>query len=298
MSRYLDVNFIHWKAWAGFLCLFILGAGLRLIGLTTSKVDMWQVGTSIAWLLGGLAVYSLSRRMTSEAGALAALAFYYLLPLGILASRSGESGSFVVLWITFMIYGLYRWIERRSWLWLVWIGVCLAAFGFGLVIVDGLSFNSVVKWIGEAPALMISPSFYIRWFERIHATMDLFLVLLSLAAIFLLPGSRRNFLFCLWIGYGIAALTSPSQAIQHDNFHLILIPIVALSLAALVHKFYQEITTRGKAWQVFFTLFCVVAILLSAGYAWNKVLIADEQNAIQHFLKLSLGLLYRIMFHL
>lgn len=67
------------------------------------------------WLVGGAALYRLTRRMVGVMGGLTALAFYLVQPMGVLISRRFQPDPFMVMWILFAALALDRWRERRDW---------------------------------------------------------------------------------------------------------------------------------------------------------------------------------------
>ena len=92
---------------------------------------------SIFWILGGLALYDLARRMAkysikegSEAtsdrvafiSALVALAYYLVLPFSVQASRAFQPDPGMTVWITLTAYAAYRWSETSSWKWTLTAG--------------------------------------------------------------------------------------------------------------------------------------------------------------------------------
>ncbi len=82
-----------------------------------------RVYTSLAWVLGGAAIYALARRLTSAAGGATAAAFYLFLPYGIIASRSFQPDPFMVALIAGFAWAWWHWFERRSWGWAVAAGL-------------------------------------------------------------------------------------------------------------------------------------------------------------------------------
>lgn len=279
---------VNWKFWAGFLCLLFLGAGLRLLNLTTGSIRSLEVASALAWLIGGFFIYALSHQISSTLGALICLAYYYLLPLGIIVEETDKTGALVVVWLTLAMSGLYLLIKKRKLFWVAWVIVCLITLILVFFLLSPLSLASPGERIREIMKLLISPVFYLRWFEQLHGNLDFLLVLISAAAIFLLSKSLRNFLLSIWLVYGITVLTFPAQAMNNDNFHQLLIPIVAISLGVVGDSFYREISKRGKVWQVLLLAVFVLAVLISTGYAWKRVLTAAELSAILYPLKLDL----------
>lgn len=272
--------------WVAVIGLLFLGAGLRLINLRTGAISSLEFVTALAWLIGGFFIYALSRQISSTIGALICLAYYYLLPLGIIVEKNYQTGSMVVVWLTIAIYGLYRLIAKRRFYWAAWIVICLVTLIIEFFLLESFSLGN----LGERVKLWVSPVFYLRWFEQLHGNLDLFLVLISAAAIFLLSKPIRNYFLSIWLIYGISALSFPAQAMNNAYFHQLLIPIVAVSLGVLGDSFYREISKRGQVWQVLLLAVFTLAVVISTGYALNRVLNAAELNTILHPLKRSFSI--------
>ena len=81
-----------------------------------------RIFTSLFWLVGGVALFDLSRRMTSTGGALLATAFYLFLPFGVIASRSFQPDPGMVMWVILATYAFYRWAQGKQWRWAILAG--------------------------------------------------------------------------------------------------------------------------------------------------------------------------------
>jgi hypothetical protein len=95
------------------------------IYLLMGAENLWisRIVTSFFWIIGGLALFALARRLTSSSGALLALGYYLVLPFAVQASRSFQPDPGMVMWIMLGVYALYRWGERPSWKWAVLAGI-------------------------------------------------------------------------------------------------------------------------------------------------------------------------------
>ena len=82
-----------------------------------------RVLSSIYWLLGGLALFSLARRIASTDGAIIALLYYLFLDFGIIASRSFQPDPLMVALILAGLWAFYNWLEKRTWKWVVITGL-------------------------------------------------------------------------------------------------------------------------------------------------------------------------------
>jgi len=87
--------------------------------------ELWiaRLYAILFWVIGGVGLFLLARKITSVDGALLAEAVYLLLPFGIYASRSFQPDPLMVMWIIWAAYCLYRWSETRSWKWALLAGV-------------------------------------------------------------------------------------------------------------------------------------------------------------------------------
>ncbi len=98
---------------------------MALSYLVSGGEVLWlsRIYASLAWALGGFALYSLARRLTSVEGGLFALAFFLVLPAGVPMSRTFQPDPLMVAAILFAAYAGYRWIDTLSWRWTALAGV-------------------------------------------------------------------------------------------------------------------------------------------------------------------------------
>lgn len=66
------------------------------------------------WVLGGIPLYLLAKKFMSVTGALAAAAFYELLPFGVTASRSFQPDPLMILLMLWVLYFQFRWSEKDT----------------------------------------------------------------------------------------------------------------------------------------------------------------------------------------
>ncbi|MFZ5820334.1 MAG: glycosyltransferase family 39 protein, partial [Chloroflexota bacterium] len=94
-----------------------LTAGLYL--LFGEHVWFGRLIASLSWLLGGLALYALARRIASADGALVALLYYLFLDFGVIASRSFQPDPLMVGLTLAALWAFERWLDARAWKWTV-----------------------------------------------------------------------------------------------------------------------------------------------------------------------------------
>jgi len=105
-----------------------------IVGFTDWVVgaeNLWvsRIYTALFWVVGGIALFALARRMASFSASLLGVAFYLFLPFGVVASRSFQPDPGMVMWILLSAYAFYRWSEaldgprRQAWTWCLLAGV-------------------------------------------------------------------------------------------------------------------------------------------------------------------------------
>lgn len=78
---------------------------------------------SLFWLLGGLALYALARRIASADGALVALLYYLFQDFGVIASRSFQPDPLMIGLTLSALWAFDHWLETRAWKWTVAAGL-------------------------------------------------------------------------------------------------------------------------------------------------------------------------------
>jgi hypothetical protein len=76
-----------------------------------------RISSSVYWLVGGLALFNLARRISSIDGALIALMFYLFVEFGVIASRSFQPDPLMVGLILLSLWSFERWVTLRTWRW-------------------------------------------------------------------------------------------------------------------------------------------------------------------------------------
>ncbi|HNJ13430.1 MAG TPA: glycosyltransferase family 39 protein [Anaerolineales bacterium] len=86
-----------------------------------------RIWESLFWLAAGIALFDLMRRAVSPWAAVVAIAFYFVLPFSVQASRSFQPDPLMTAAFVAGVYFLYRWSEEQTWKWAILTGVF---FGF------------------------------------------------------------------------------------------------------------------------------------------------------------------------
>ncbi len=82
------------------------------------------------WLLGGIALYALARRMVSPIAAIAPLIYYFFLPWSVIFSRTFLPDLPMIMLTLWSAYTLYRWADTPSWKWAILTGLFAGLAGY------------------------------------------------------------------------------------------------------------------------------------------------------------------------
>ena len=86
-----------------------------------------RVVASMFWLLGGLALIGLARRIASVDGAIIALSYYLFMEFGVIASRSFQPDPLMIGLTLAGLWALVRWDEELTWKWALAAGMLSGA---------------------------------------------------------------------------------------------------------------------------------------------------------------------------
>lgn len=309
--------------------------------------QLWvaRVYSSMFWLIGGIFLYLLARRLTSADGAIAATAVYLLLPYAVIASRSFQPDPLMTMLIVMFLWAVWEWSSAKrlnhkgdegsqrfflvtlrdpSWLMALLAGIFggLAIFikfpaaffviggGLGAVLchrsmkealkdpqlyimaflgilpgagylIDGIF---VQDFLGQQfggrfiPNLFLSPSYYVGWLNMLNLVIGGFTLMFALLGLFFFDDKKRRFLLGLWAGYAFFGLYFNFHIHTHDYYSLPLIPIVALSIAALAEFLFAKLAqlTSTKFLRLSSFLFLLLGLLAST---WN---VRNQLNAVDY----------------
>jgi len=86
-----------------------------------------RVVASLFWLIGGLALLGLARRIASVDGAIIALAYYLFMEFGVIASRSFQPDPLMIGLTLAGLWAFLRWDEEYTWKWTLIAGLLSGA---------------------------------------------------------------------------------------------------------------------------------------------------------------------------
>lgn len=82
---------------------------------TGEQVWVARVYSSAFWIIGGIFLYLLARRLTSEDGAITATAVYLFLPYAVIASRSFQPDPLMTMFIVMFLWAVWEWASTSKW---------------------------------------------------------------------------------------------------------------------------------------------------------------------------------------
>jgi hypothetical protein len=181
---------------------------------------------TLFWLLAGVALFDLARRIASPVAALVVLSYYLVLPFAVQASRSFQPDPLMTAAFVIGIYFLYRWCEEQRWRWAV-----LGALFAGLAVLVKVVIVFLVA--GAAIALVLA-----ALGRRFWKSPQVW----AMAALMAAPGTgyyvlghpgRSTEYFFAWTVDLIRLITSPHFYADWLGFvgHLVGLTILFLSLA-------------------------------------------------------------------
>jgi hypothetical protein len=124
------------------------------------------------------------------------------------------------------------------------------------------------------PRLWFTPYFWGGWFDCIRLTVGYVPFILGLLGILVAQKNLRTLLLGLWAGYFCFGLIFSYSTHSQDYYHIILIPIVALSLAPIGQVVFKSIPIANrKIYFLFATIlvFATAASLHEARSRWKAV---------------------------
>jgi len=178
----------------------IVGKTFLLMGGESFAVA--RIYDTLFWLLAGVALFNLARRITSPVSGLISLTYYLVLPFSVQASRSFQPDPLMTSAFVIGLYFLYRWSEDKRWRWAV-LGA--AFMGFAALV------KIVIVFLVVGAAMPIVLTALGRRFWKSAQVWTMVAVMAIPAAGYYLLGnpSRSTEYFFAWTVDLIKLITSP-----------------------------------------------------------------------------------------
>ncbi len=118
------------------------------------------------------------------------------------------------------------------------------------------------------PELWSTGGFYLRWLGQIDGIVGFGTCAIAVVGVFMAERRAMTFLASLWLGYLALGMVFSYHITSHDYYNLMLIPIVALSLAPVVDVFVKRAQDLQSGW-IPRAVLSVLVLLVVAVQLWN-----------------------------
>ena len=269
--------------------------------------QLWfaRVYDLLFWLLGGWGLYRLARYLIGDWGAVTALAYWWLLPFAIQASRSFQPDPLMTVLLVWTAYAAFRGADRISPSWKWWSAAVALGAAAGIVKIYAVLF---ALGILTAAAWQRSRHFWRQrafWLAVVGVTLPVAVVyalmphntsvrdflkvylwlspkfyggwltelgvfggaclLVALAGI-AFGGSRLQALAWGWGGaYLLYGFTVPYHIATHSYYHLPLLPLAALGIGSAVEALRPALPRLARPWRVALALGALAAVVYPLG---------------------------------
>jgi len=204
----------------------------RLVALTYLLIggeQVWvaRIYSSIFWVIGGLLLFLLARQMVSRHAALVSIAYFLFLPFAIIASRTFQTSSLMIMLLVFTLYAFYRWIDIGDWKWsLLAGGLAGVTVLFKITIVfqvGGLALVAVL-WRYRLREALRQPKVWVMAFLSILPSLIYYIIVLK---------DNSSSYFQYWAISEWYRLLAPGHYVRWLSFldYLVDLPVLFISLA-------------------------------------------------------------------
>ncbi len=287
----------------------VTSLGYRVLGRETLTLP--RLLAALTWLLGGVFLFLLTRRLFSTDAAWVATAYFLIVPSGVEISVSFLPDAPMVMLMTASLLAIVIFFERPSpgrfiaasaltAAAIVVKPVCMFAIAGGIIawglhggrspgwqkrlasaaalLVVSMSSGSIYYLLrifrGDAvavqaetsfvPRLLLDGSYWTGWLDSAGWAVGFVALVVAIVGVAAMPaGRQRTFVIGLWGGYLFYCLLFTYHIRFAGHYHLILIPIVALSFAPLVPRLFRFIQETGASWfgRAIWTAVCVLVLI-------------------------------------
>ena len=187
---------------------------VALVYLVIGSEQLWvaRMMASLAWLIGGWFLYRLACRGSSAVGGVTALAFYLVLPFGVVASRAFQPDPVMTAAVLAASWCIYSWLENPSaffsWKWTLSAGIvtgtavlikAMAAFPLAAVALLSVVFSGVLIPPPSTDQPDTHRRYLLRSFLRLGAASALMALIPALYYLVFFPGDAGSFM-SFWTG--------------------------------------------------------------------------------------------------
>ncbi len=141
-------------------------------------------------------------------------------------------------------------------------------------------------WTVALSHLVLESNFYADWLVMLHNQFSLTNILLAMFGIALAKREFKAVLAAGWVGYFFYGLLFPYQMVTHEYYHLMVIPLIGLSLTPVAEMVFRGLSSQHALWRgaaagvlVLSSAYCLYvsrSVLVASNYAnepvaWKKI---------------------------
>ena len=254
-----------WAAWIGLAYYLVLPFSVE-----ASRSFQPDPLMTSAFVIGVYFLYRWSEEQTWKwailAGILLGLATFVKIVIAFFAGAAA---------IALVLFTLKKDFWKSKQVWTMAAIMVLPALLFYVLLNQGRSTEYFLSWTVALIKLITSTDFYTKWLAFLGQLFGLTLIFLGIAGTFLATPRLRWLLISLWVGYLLYGLTLPFQMYTHSYYHIQLIPIVALGLAAALNPLLESAAGQGAVGRVGF-IAMIVAVIGFQAWVSRSVLVAES----------------------
>jgi 4-amino-4-deoxy-L-arabinose transferase-like glycosyltransferase len=208
----------------------ILSGVVALTYLAIGQEQVWiaRIYSSAFWVIAGLGLYWLAGRMVSRRAGLVTLVYFLFLPFAIIASRTFQTSSLMIMLLVLTLCAFQRWSENGSWKWSL-----LAGWMAGLTVLVKIT---MVFQLTALAVIIVLWRYPLRealrqgkvWVMAILSAVPAFVYYLLL-----IPGNSAGY-FRFWAVAEWSRLLEPGHYVRWLSFlhYLVDLPVLFLALGS------------------------------------------------------------------
>lgn len=177
--------------------------------------------------------------------------------------------------VALVLFTLKKDFWKSKQVWVMALIMVVPALVFYVLLNQGRSTEYFFSWTVALMKLITSTDFYTKWLAFLGQLFGLTVIFLAIAGTFLASPRLRWLLIGLWIGYLLYGLTLPFQMYTHSYYHIQLIPIVALGLAAALDPLLERASALSGAWRAAFVAL-LIGVIGFQSWVSRSVLVSED----------------------
>jgi 4-amino-4-deoxy-L-arabinose transferase-like glycosyltransferase len=171
-------------------------------------------------------------------------------------------------WIGLLVFGVgLKKIWKNPQVWLIGF---LSVFPYACYHIYGMYISGLLQsqFSGRFfPEKWIDPVFYLQWKGLISSVVSFeWFLVAAIATILITSKTTRSMLLGVWVGYFLNGMALSYHFSTHDYYHLPLIPMVAVGLAAAAFPLFNKL--RDRPWLVHAIVYSLL-LFASVLYLWD-----------------------------